>query len=42
MAATLTAAEQERLDEYLSARAEAGTPTRRTLATVFLRAELPD
>jgi SAM-dependent methyltransferase len=42
MAATLTAAEQERLDEYLSARAEAGTPTRRTLATVFLRAESPD
>jgi arsenite methyltransferase len=41
MAATLTAAEQERLDEYLTARAEAGTPTRRTLATVFLRAELP-
>jgi arsenite methyltransferase len=42
MAATLTAAEQQRLDEYMTARAEAATPTRRTMATVFLRAQLPD
>jgi SAM-dependent methyltransferase len=41
MAATLTAAEQQQLDEYMTARAEAGTSTRRTMATVFLRAELP-
>ena len=41
MAATLTPAEQQRLDEHMTARAEAGTPTRRTMATAFLRAELP-
>jgi len=41
IAAALTPAEQQRLDEYLNALAAAGTPTRRTMAIAFLRAELP-
>ena len=39
MAATLTAAERARLDSWLSAQAD--IPTRRTMATVFLRALRP-
>ena len=41
IAAALTPTEQQRLDEYMNARAAAGTPTRRTMAIAFLRAELP-
>jgi arsenite methyltransferase len=38
MAATLTAAERDRFDEFVRARFAAGTPRRSSLATVFLRA----
>ena len=41
IAAALTAGEQARLDEYLTAFVAAGTPTRRTLATAYLRASRP-
>ncbi|MFC0002829.1 class I SAM-dependent methyltransferase [Micromonospora siamensis] len=37
----LTDDERERLDTYLTALATAGTPTRRTMATAFLRARRP-
>lgn len=39
--ATLTPGEQARLDDYMTARVAAGAPTRRTMATAFLRAEMP-
>jgi arsenite methyltransferase len=39
IAAALTADERERLDAYLTAMVAAGTPTRRTLAVAFLRAQ---
>jgi len=39
--AALTPGEQARLDDYMTARVAAGTPTRRTMATAFLRAEMP-
>ncbi|MFI7217381.1 class I SAM-dependent methyltransferase [Micromonospora maritima] len=42
IAAALTDDERERLDTYMTARAAAGTPTRRTMATAFLRARRPD
>ena len=38
IAAVLTPAEQERLDAYVQGLVDAGVPTRRTLAVVFLRA----
>jgi arsenite methyltransferase len=38
MAATLTAAERDRFDEFVRARFAAGAPRRSSLATVFLRA----
>jgi arsenite methyltransferase len=38
IAAVLTPAEQERLDAYVQGLVDAATPTRRTLAMVFLRA----
>ena len=38
MAATLTAAERDRLEEYVRAQFAAGAPRRSSLATVFLRA----
>jgi arsenite methyltransferase len=38
IAAALTSDERERLDTYISAVAAAGTPTRRTMATAYLRA----
>jgi arsenite methyltransferase len=38
IAAALTDDERDRLDAYMTARAAAGTPTRRTMATAFLRA----
>ncbi len=41
IAAALTEAERERLDEHMAALAAAGTPTRRTLAVAFLRALRP-
>jgi arsenite methyltransferase len=41
LAAALTDAERDRLDAYLTARAAAGTPTRRTMATAFLTATRP-
>ncbi|MEV1016740.1 class I SAM-dependent methyltransferase [Micromonospora sp. NPDC049801] len=40
-AAALTDDERERLDTYMTALAAAGTPTRRTMATAFLRARRP-
>ena len=39
--AALTPGEQARLDDYMTARVAAGAPTRRTMATAFLRAEMP-
>jgi len=42
IAAALTEPERQRLDEHINALAEAGTPTRRTMAIAFLRAQLPD
>lgn len=39
--AALTDDERERLDTHMSALAAAGTPTRRTMATAFLRARRP-
>ncbi|MGW5668726.1 class I SAM-dependent methyltransferase [Micromonospora sp. NPDC003776] len=39
--AALTDDERERLDTYMTALAAAGTPTRRTMATAFLRARRP-
>ncbi|MGC4817244.1 class I SAM-dependent methyltransferase [Micromonospora sp. DT63] len=42
IAAALTDDERERLDTYMTALAAAGTPTRRTMATAFLRARRPD
>ncbi|WP_433288311.1 class I SAM-dependent methyltransferase [Micromonospora sp. CA-244673] len=39
--AALTDDERERLDTYMNALAAAGTPTRRTMATAFLRARRP-
>ncbi|GAA4712248.1 class I SAM-dependent methyltransferase [Phytohabitans rumicis] len=41
IAATLTVGERGRLDAYMTDRAAAGTPTRRTMATAFLRARRP-
>ncbi|WP_157740360.1 class I SAM-dependent methyltransferase [Micromonospora auratinigra] len=41
IAAALTEAERERLDSYLTGLTTAGTPTRRTAATAFLRARRP-
>jgi len=41
IAAVLTPAEQTRLDDFMQALAEAGTPTRRTLGMAFLRAVRP-
>lgn len=41
IAAALTDDERERLDTYMTALAAAGTPTRRTMATAFLRARRP-
>jgi arsenite methyltransferase len=41
IAAALTAAERERLEAYAKTLIEAGTPTRRTIATAFLRALRP-
>ncbi|MFG1677374.1 hypothetical protein [Micromonospora sp. NPDC049282] len=41
VAAALTDDERERLDKYMTALAAAGTPTRRTMATAFLRARRP-
>ncbi|MET8085813.1 class I SAM-dependent methyltransferase [Micromonospora sp. NPDC005194] len=41
IAAALTDDDRERLDTYMTALAAAGTPTRRTMATVFLRARRP-
>jgi arsenite methyltransferase len=41
IAAALTDAERERLDAHMAALAAAGTPTRRTMATAFLRALRP-
>jgi SAM-dependent methyltransferase len=41
IAAALTHDERERLDAYMTALAAAGTPTRRTMATAFLRALRP-
>ena len=41
IAAALTDDEHERLDTYMTALAAAGTPTRRTMATAFLRARRP-
>ncbi|WP_083915818.1 class I SAM-dependent methyltransferase [Micromonospora lupini] len=41
IAAALTHEERERLDTYMIALAAAGTPTRRTMATAFLRARRP-
>ncbi|MDG4801983.1 hypothetical protein [Micromonospora sp. WMMD980] len=41
IAAALTDDERERLDAYMVALATAGTPTRRTMATAFLRARRP-
>lgn len=41
IAAALTDDERERLDTYMIALAAAGTPTRRTMATAFLRARRP-
>ena len=41
IAGVLTGDEQGRLDAYMQSLAEAGGPTRRTLAMVFLRAERP-
>jgi ubiquinone/menaquinone biosynthesis C-methylase UbiE len=41
IAAALTDEERERLDAHMNARAAAGTPMRRTLATAFLRALRP-
>ncbi|WP_175441378.1 class I SAM-dependent methyltransferase [Micromonospora humi] len=41
IAATLTDGERERLDTYMTAVVAAGTPTRRTTATAFLRARRP-
>ena len=41
IAGVLTAEERERLDAYVQGLVEAGTPTRRTLGMVFLRADRP-
>ncbi|MBO0870774.1 MAG: hypothetical protein J2P15_19640 [Micromonosporaceae bacterium] len=41
IAAALTGDERERLDAYLTAFVAAGTPTRSTMATAFLRALRP-
>ncbi|WP_410812192.1 class I SAM-dependent methyltransferase [Micromonospora sp. 067-2] len=41
IAAALTDDERGRLDTYMTALAAAGTPTRRTMATAFLRARRP-
>ncbi|MEV4496278.1 hypothetical protein AB0J84_11300 [Micromonospora arborensis] len=41
IAAALNDDERERLDTYMNALAAAGTPTRRTMATAFLRARRP-
>jgi arsenite methyltransferase len=41
IAATLTDDERERLDAHMTALAAAGTPTRRTMATAFVRALRP-
>ena len=41
IAAALTDAERARLDAYLASHAAAGTPTRRTMATAYLRALRP-
>ncbi|MEU9828175.1 class I SAM-dependent methyltransferase [Micromonospora chersina] len=41
IAVALADDERERLDTYMTALAAAGTPTRRTMATVFLRARRP-
>jgi ubiquinone/menaquinone biosynthesis C-methylase UbiE len=41
IAATLTDEERERLDAYMTAVVAAGTPTRRTMATAYLRALRP-
>ncbi|MCZ7438124.1 class I SAM-dependent methyltransferase [Micromonospora sp. WMMC241] len=41
IAATLSDDERERLDTYMTAVVAAGTPTRRTMATAFLRARRP-
>lgn len=41
IAAALTDEERDRLDAYMAALAAAGTPTRRTMATAFLRALRP-
>lgn len=42
IASALTDDERERLDAYMTAFAAAGTPTRRTMATAYLRAERPN
>ncbi|MFI5835853.1 class I SAM-dependent methyltransferase [Micromonospora sp. NPDC051300] len=41
VAAALTVDERERLDAYMTALVAAGTPTRRTMASAFLRARRP-
>ncbi|MCG5446045.1 hypothetical protein NIE79_004609 [Micromonospora sp. NIE79] len=41
IAAALSDDERGRLDTYMTALAAAGTPTRRTMATAFLRARRP-